>query len=112
MSPPRGVMGTFQLMVLRSISWPSKVSHKFNRRPPFAHRLPYAITTWSCTELKDIQLPFIMGVMADLAGNPRATRPLRPIGSSPSSRIDVDNFRFVEMKGLKPRVACQVPHHG
>jgi len=56
---------------------------------------------------KKIQLPFIMGVMADLAGKP--AEPLPPAADRKFLEIDVDNFD-ARMKAMKPRVAFQVPN--
>lgn len=56
---------------------------------------------------KKVQLPFVMGVMADLSGNPEDS--LEPIGERKFTEIDVDNFEDV-MKSAKPRVAFQVPN--
>jgi type VI secretion system protein ImpB len=56
---------------------------------------------------KKVELPFIMGVMADLSG--------RPVDALPSVEerkfleIDVDNFDD-RLKAAKPRVAFQVPN--
>jgi type VI secretion system protein ImpB len=56
---------------------------------------------------KKVQLPFVMGVMADLSGNPEDS--LEPVGERKFTEIDVDNFEDV-MKSAKPRVAFQVPN--
>ena len=56
---------------------------------------------------KKIQLPFIMGVLADLSGKP--TEPLPPVPERKFLEIDVDNFD-ARMKAMKPRVAFQVPN--
>jgi len=56
---------------------------------------------------KTIQLPFIMGVMADLSGKPED--PLAPVGDRDFLEIDVDNFDD-RLKAMKPRVAFQVPN--
>ena len=56
---------------------------------------------------KKIQLPFVMGVLADLSGKP--TEPLPPVADRKFLEIDVDNFDS-RMKALKPRVAFQVPN--
>ena len=56
---------------------------------------------------KKIQLPFVMGVLADLSGKP--TEALPAVNDRKMLEIDVDNFddRF---KSMKPRVAFQVPN--
>ena len=56
---------------------------------------------------KKIQLPFVMGVMADLSGKP--ADPLAPVADRKYLTIDVDNFDE-RMKSMKPRVAFQVPN--
>jgi len=56
---------------------------------------------------KKIELPFVMGVMADLSGKP--AEPLAPVAERKYLEIDVDNFDD-RMKACKPRVAFQVPN--
>ena len=56
---------------------------------------------------KKVQLPFVMGVMADLSGNP--AEPLPQVGERKALEIDVDNFDE-RLKGMKPRVAFPVPN--
>jgi type VI secretion system protein ImpB len=56
---------------------------------------------------KKINLPFVMGVMADLSGNP--TEALPGVGDRKFLSIDVDNFDD-RLKSMKPRVAFQVPN--
>ena len=56
---------------------------------------------------KKIQLPFVMGVMADLSGKPKD--PLAPVAERKFLEIDVDNFDS-RMKAMKPRLAFQVPN--
>lgn len=56
---------------------------------------------------KNVQLPFVMGVMADLSGQP--ADPLAPVAERKFLEIDVDNFDE-RLKAMKPRVAVQVPN--
>ena len=56
---------------------------------------------------KKVQLPFVMGVMADLSGKPEQALP--PAGDRKFLEIDVDNFDD-RMKSMKPRAAFQVPN--
>lgn len=56
---------------------------------------------------KKIQLPFVMGVMADLSGNP--AEPLPPVADRKALDIDVDNFDD-RLKAIKPRAAFRVPN--
>jgi len=54
---------------------------------------------------KKIQLPFVMGVLADLSGKP--VDPLAPVAERKFLEFDVDNFDS-RMKAMKPRAAFQV----
>lgn len=56
---------------------------------------------------KKIELPFVMGVMADLTGKPAEA--LAPVADRKFLEIDVDNFDD-RLKSMKPRVAFQVPN--
>ena len=56
---------------------------------------------------KKVQVPFVMGVMADLSGD--AAEPLAPVDERKFQSIDVDNFDEL-MKSMKPRVAFRVPN--
>jgi type VI secretion system protein ImpB len=56
---------------------------------------------------KKVQLPFVMGVLADLSGKP--ADPLAPVADRKFLDVDVDNFDS-RMKAMKPRVAFQVPN--
>lgn len=54
---------------------------------------------------KKVELPFVMGVFADLSGQP--AEPLPPVAERKHVEIDVDNFDE-RLRSMKPRVACQV----
>lgn len=56
---------------------------------------------------KKVELPFVMGVMADLSGKP--ADPLAPVADRKFLEIDIDNFDE-RLKAAKPRVAFQVPN--
>jgi type VI secretion system protein ImpB len=56
---------------------------------------------------KKIQLPFVMGVMADLSGQPE--EPLPAVAERRFLEVSVDNFDD-RLKAMKPRVAFQVPN--
>lgn len=56
---------------------------------------------------KKVQLPFVMGVLADLSGKPED--PLAPVAQRKFLEIDVDNFD-ARMKAMKPRVQFTVPN--
>ena len=85
---------------------PSASSQKFiarNRAPRV--QIEYDVELYGAE--KKVELPFIMGVMADLAGKP--ADPLAPVEERKFLEIDVDNFDD-RMKAYKPRVAFQVPN--
>jgi type VI secretion system protein ImpB len=56
---------------------------------------------------KKIELPFVMGVLADLSGKP--VEPLPAVADRRFLDIDIDNFDE-RMKAIKPRVAFPVPN--
>lgn len=56
---------------------------------------------------KKINLPFVMGVLADLSGKPAEA--LEPVDQRKLLEIDVDNFDE-RLKSMKPRVAFTVPN--
>ncbi|WP_248323972.1 MULTISPECIES: type VI secretion system contractile sheath small subunit [unclassified Caballeronia] len=81
-------------------------SQKFigrNRAPRV--QIEYDVETYGSE--KKIQLPFVMGVMADLSGKP--AEPLPPADQRKFQEIDIDNFDS-RMKAMHPRVAFQVPN--
>ena len=56
---------------------------------------------------KKIELPFVMGVMADLSGKP--TDPLAPVAERKFLEFDIDNFDD-RLKATRPLVAFSVPN--
>ena len=81
-------------------------SQKFiarNRAPRV--QIEYDLETYGSQ--KKIQLPFVMGVLADLTGKPAEALP--PVADRKFLEIDVDNFDS-RLKAMKPRVAFQVPN--
>jgi len=54
-----------------------------------------------------VQLPFVMGVMADLSGQPKEALP--QVADRKFLEISVDNFDE-RLKAMKPRAAFQVPN--
>lgn len=81
-------------------------SQKFiNRnRAPRVH-IEYDVELYGAE--KKVELPFVMGVMADLSGKPAEALP--PVTKREFLDIDVDNFDD-RLKACKPRVAFQVPN--
>ena len=83
-------------------------SQKFiarNRAPRV--QIEYDVELYGAEKL--IQLPFVMGVMADLSGKPNPDDPLPPVVDRKFLEIDVDNFEE-RLKAMKPRAAFQVPN--
>jgi type VI secretion system protein ImpB len=81
-------------------------SQKFiarNRAPRV--QIEYDVETYGSE--KKVQLPFVVGVMADLSGKP--SEPLPPVADRKMLEIDVDNFDE-RLKAMKPRVAFMVPN--
>ncbi len=56
---------------------------------------------------KKVQIPFVMGVMAELSGKSEVALP--DIADRKFTEIDLDNFD-ARMKAIQPRVAFQVPN--
>src|SRR3954452_5481810 len=84
----------------------SNSSQKFiarNRAPRV--QIEYDVEVYGAE--KKVQLPFVMGVLADLSGKP--ADPLAPVSDRKFLEIDVDKFD-ARMKSMKPRVAFQVPN--
>jgi type VI secretion system protein ImpB len=81
-------------------------SQKFiarNRAPRV--QIEYDVETYGSQ--KKVQLPFVVGVMADLSGKP--TEALAPVADRKMLEVDVDNFDD-RLKAMKPRVAFMVPN--
>ena len=77
--------------------------HKLDRvRRPRVH-LTYDVEIGGATQLKE--LPFVVGVLADLSGKP--AEPLPRLRDRKFVEIDRDNFNKV-LAGTKPRLAFQV----
>ena len=81
-------------------------SQKFigRNRPPRV-QIEYDVEVYGSE--KKVQLPFVVGVMADLSGKP--AEPLPPVEERKLLEVDIDNFDE-RMKAIKPRVAFQVPN--
>src|SRR5437867_11613475 len=79
------------------------IQKKISRvRPPRVH-ITYDVETGGAIEMKE--LPFVMGVLADLSGKPDESLPR--LRDRKFVEIDRDNFNDV-MKGMKPRLAYRV----
>ncbi len=84
---------------------PTKESlqHKLDRVRPPRVQITYDVEVGGAIELKE--LPFVLGVMGDFAGNPEEALPA--LKNRKFVEIDPDNFNQV-MAGMKPRVAFSV----
>lgn len=85
---------------------PKASSQKFiarNRAPRV--QIAYDVELYGAE--KKVELPFVMGVMADLSGKPAEALP--SVDERKFLEIDVDNFDE-RLKATKPRVAFQVPN--
>jgi type VI secretion system protein ImpB len=77
--------------------------HKLDRvRRPRVH-ITYDVETGGAIAMKE--LPFVMGILADLSGKP--DEPLPRLRDRKFVEIDRDNFNDV-MRGMKPRLAFRV----
>lgn len=82
---------------------PQSTQHKLDRiRKPRVH-LTYDVEVGGAIQLKE--LPFVVGVLADLSGKP--SDPLPRLKDRKFVEIDRDNFDKV-LAGMKPRLAFQV----
>lgn len=81
-------------------------SQKFiarNRAPRV--QIEYDVETYGSS--RQVELPFVMGVLADLSGKPAQALP--PIEQRKALEIDVDNFDE-RLKAMQPRAAFSVPN--
>jgi len=83
---------------------PSSQAFIERNRPPRV-QISYDVETYGAE--KKIELPFVMGVMADLSGKP--AEPLPGVADRKFVEVDVDNFDDT-LKASKPRVVFQVPN--
>ena len=79
--------------------------HKLDRVRPPRVQITYDVETGGAIEMKE--LPFVMGIMADLSGNPEQPLPSLKDPKRKFVDIDRDNFDSV-MKGMAPRLAYKV----
>ena len=83
-------------------------SQKFvaRNRPPRV-QIEYDVELYGAE--KTIQVPFIMGVMAELSGKPKGDDPVVPVDERKFLEIDAENFNE-RLKAVKPHVAFRVPN--
>ena len=84
----------------------STSSQKFiarNRAPRV--QIEYDVETFGAQ--KKVNLPFVMGVMADLAGKSESEEAKKAVGDRKFLEVDIDNFDS-RMAALKPKLSFQV----
>jgi len=79
------------------------LQHKLDRVRAPRVQITYDVEIGDSIEMKEI--PFVMGVLADLSGKP--DEPLPRLRDRKFIEIDRDNFNNV-LEGMKPRVAFKV----
>ncbi|MBI3408954.1 MAG: type VI secretion system contractile sheath small subunit [Planctomycetes bacterium] len=79
------------------------LQHKLDRVRRPRVQITYDVETGGA--MRQVELPFVVGVMADLSGNPKEA--LRPLKERKAITIDRDNFNEV-MGKQGPRVALKV----
>lgn len=81
----------------------SSLQHNLDRGRAPRVQITYDVEVGGAVEMKEI--PFVVGVLADLSGNP--DEPLPKVKERKFVEIDRDNFDKV-LKGMRPRLAFQV----
>jgi len=86
----------------------ARSSQKFiaGNRPPRV-QIEYDVELYGAEKM--VQLPFVMGVLADLSGKPKEDDPVTPIDERKFLEIDAENFGD-RLKAMKPHVAFRVPN--
>jgi type VI secretion system protein ImpB len=81
--------------------------HRLDRVRPPRVQITYDVETGGAIEKRE--LPFVIGIMADLSGKPSESEPLPPVKDRKFVQIDRDNFNDV-MAAIGPRLAIRVPN--
>jgi type VI secretion system protein ImpB len=82
---------------------PESTQHKLDRVRPPRVQITYDVEIGDAIVMKE--LPFVVGIMADLSGKP--AEPLPPLKERKYVEIDRDNFNDI-MKAIGPRLALRV----
>lgn len=83
----------------------SSIQHKLDRVRRPRVQITYDVETNGA--LEKVEIPFVVGVLADLSGMPKD--PLKPLKERQAVMIDRDNFNTVLSKAT-PRLAMSVPN--
>jgi type VI secretion system protein ImpB len=81
--------------------------HKLDRIRPPRVQITYDVEIGDAIEMKE--LPFVMGIMADLSGDRDPDRDMKPLKERKFVEIDRDNFNDI-MDDIAPRIAMRVPN--
>jgi type VI secretion system protein ImpB len=81
------------------------MQHKLDRVRRPRVQITYDVETGGA--MKKVELPFVVGVLADLSGQPK--EPPKPLKERKAVMIDRDNFNEV-LKKATPRLAMRVPN--
>lgn len=81
--------------------------HKLDRIRPPRVQITYDVEIGDAIEMKE--LPFVMGIMADLFGDRDPDREIKPLKERKFVEIDRDNFNDI-MDDIAPRIAIRVPN--
>lgn len=79
------------------------IQHKLDRVRPPRVQITYDVEIGNAIEMKE--LPFVVGIMADLSGMP--AKPLPKLKERKFAEIDRDNFNDI-MASIQPRLALRV----
>jgi type VI secretion system protein ImpB len=82
---------------------PESTQHKLDRVRPPRVQITYDVEIGDAIVMKE--LPFVVGIMADLSGHPEEALP--PMKERKYVEIDRDNFNDI-MKAIGPRLALRV----
>ena len=82
---------------------PESTQHKLDRVRPPRVQITYDVEIGDAIVMKE--LPFVVGIMADLSGHPEEALP--PLKERKYVEIDRDNFNDI-MKAIGPRLALRV----
>ena len=81
--------------------------HKLGRVRPPRVQITYDVEIGDAIQMKE--LPFVMGIMADLSGDRDPDREIKALKERNFVEIDRDNFNDI-MSDIAPRVAMRVPN--
>jgi len=81
------------------------IQKKLGRVRPPRVQITYDVETLGAIEMKE--LPFVVGILADLSGKPEEALPL--LKERKFVEIDRDNFNDI-MNSIEPRLAIRVPN--